>query len=68
MKFSNIMTEEQFNSLSEADFQEALDMMSTLNMYNKRGIIPENPVEGDMYMDNDLKVHFRIGGEWKNFG
>ena len=62
------MTEEQFNSLSESEFQEAMSVLSTLNMYNKRGVVPENPVEGDMYMDNDLIVHYRIGGEWRTFG
>lgn len=64
MKFSDFVTEEEFNSLSEPEFQDLLSTMSFLKMYQNRGEPKADPKAGDMYMDNDLNTHYWWNGEW----
>ena len=65
MKFSDYVTEEQFNSMSEVEFQDLLWVMQYEHLKtNKGGLRKENPVVGDLYMDANESVYVWVNKEW----
>ena len=63
-RVTDLVTEEEWNALSEMEFQRVLSDVMTINSLLFRQPRPENPVIGDCYTDTEGGSWMYIGGEW----
>lgn len=61
------LTEEQDEMLKYLFYTDEnawREMSTTLDLVAKKGIKPENPIPGSMYMDDNYCIHIFINNDW----